>query len=98
MPGLKLTFTNELWYWRGPSPFHFVSIPKGSSEQIKEVASRISYGWGVIPAKITIGKTTWTTSLIPKDGLYLVPIKNAIRFGEDLILGDAIKLKVEIGA
>ncbi|HLO98446.1 MAG TPA: DUF1905 domain-containing protein, partial [Fimbriimonas sp.] len=61
--------------WRGPAPFVFVPVPTDISVDIKEMSSKLTYGWGVIPATVTIGSTTYTTSLFPKNGAYLVPIK-----------------------
>ncbi|MEY4647702.1 MAG: hypothetical protein RL009_118 [Actinomycetota bacterium] len=55
-----------------------------------------SYGWGVIPAKVTIGKTTYTTSLFPKDGGYLVPLKDAVRKPEALTVDDTIRIRLEL--
>jgi hypothetical protein len=46
----------------------------------------------------TIGKTTFTTSLFPKDGIYLLPIKNAVRLPEELKLEQKIKVKLVVGA
>ena len=65
--------------WRGPAPFYFIEVPSAQSAQIKSIASAISYGWGVLYTHATIGGTTWKTALMPKDGLYLLPVKNAIR-------------------
>jgi hypothetical protein len=93
---MKITFSGEMWFWRGPSPFHFISVPEPQSAKIREIATHVSYGWGVIPAEVTIGETSWSTSLIPKDGLYLVPLKNAIRFGEKIELGDVVLAAIDI--
>jgi hypothetical protein len=57
----------------------------------------LTYGWGVIPARITIGKTEYTTSLFPKDGSYLVPIKNAVRLPEKLELGQTVEIAMSLG-
>ena len=48
----------------------------------------LTYGWGVIPARVVVGDTEWTTSLFPKDGRYLVPLKDRIRKAEGIELGD----------
>ena len=93
---LELGFDGEIWYWRGPSPFHYVTVPEHESAEIRAVASMVSYGWGVIPVTARIGKTRWTTSLFPKDGAYLVPIKVVIRKAERLGLGDSVKIRLTI--
>lgn len=89
---LELRCAGEIWWWRGPAPFHFVSVPPAQVEEIRAVASSVSYGWGMIPADVRIGGTRFTTSLWPKDGGYVVPIKDAVRAAEDLELGDDVEL------
>lgn len=56
----------------------------------------VTYGWGVIPVVATIGETVWTTSLFPRDGNYVVPIKSAIRAAEELELGDTVSVTLAI--
>lgn len=94
MLSVMLKFSGEVWYWRGPSPFHFVTVPERESSEIREVSKMLTYGWGVIPVNAQVGKTEWTTSLFPKDGLYLVPLKNRVRLGEDIHLGDLIEVRL----
>jgi hypothetical protein len=93
---MNIKFKGEIWYWRGPAPFFFVIIPENESSQIKDVSKLVTYGWGVIPVKVTIGKTEFKTSLFPKDGKYLVPIKASVRKAEDLELGDEVDIQLEI--
>ena len=93
---MKITFSNEVWYWRGPSPFHFLSVPEPESWKIKEVSSLITYGWGVIPVEARIGKTEWSTSLIPKNGVYLVPLKDTVRTSEGLEIGDSVEIRLTL--
>lgn len=59
---MELEFTGELFYWRGPGPLYFVSVP--SADVLKEISRSVSYGWGAIPAIIRIGDTEWPTSLL----------------------------------
>ena len=92
---MEIKIRGELIYWRGPAPFHFVPISNAQSAKIKALAPRLTYGWGVIPVTCTIGGTTFTTSLFPKDGGYLVPIKNAVRTAERIDLGDPVTLLLE---
>ena len=93
---MRLDFDGELWFWKGPSPFHFVTVPENESAEIHAVAALVTYGWGVIPVLAEIGETSWTTSLFPKDGGYVVPIKAAVRKGECLELGDAVHVSLSI--
>ena len=93
---MELEFEGEIWSWRGPSPFHFVTVPAAQGSDIAAVARRVTYGWGVIPVKASIGRTRWKTSLFPKDGLYLVPLKAAVRKAERLELGDTVTVRLTI--
>jgi len=93
---MKLNFSGELIEWRGPSPFYFVAVPEDLGAEIKAAAKVVSYGWGVIPVAVRIGQTDFTTSLIPRQGTYLVPIKNAVRFGETLLLGDLVAIELVV--
>ena len=87
---MEWQFEGEIFYWRGPAPFYFVPVAEEPSEDLREVSGELSYGWGVIPVCATIGETTWTTSLFPKDGGYLLPVKAMVRRAEDLDDGDAV--------
>jgi hypothetical protein len=86
----------EIWYWRGPSPYHYVTVPPEQSDDIHAVARDVTYGWGMIPVVARIGGTTWETSLFPKDGLYVVPIKDKVRAAEGLEVGDVVTVGLEI--
>ncbi len=95
---LELSFEGELWYWRGPSPFHFVTAPRSATAAIRALAPLVSYGWGMIPVEVTIGSTTWRTAMFPKDGAYVVPIRDAIRRVERLAAGDTVSMELSIGS
>jgi hypothetical protein len=94
---VRLSFAGEVWFWRGPSPFHFVTVPDGESTELRAVSNLVTYGWGVIPVTARIGDTTWTTSLFPKNDAYLVPLKAAVRKAEDIELGDLVEVVLEVG-
>jgi hypothetical protein len=93
---VQLTFDGEIFYWRGPSPFHFVAVPETESVEIHAVSAMVTYGWGVIPVTVEIGDTRWATSLFPKDGGYAVPIKAEVRKKESLELGDSVRVAMTI--
>jgi hypothetical protein len=95
---MDFIFTAEMIEWRGPAPFYYLPIPKDICEEIEASAKLLSYGWGVIPVTATIGKTTYTTSLFPKDGIYLLPVKNAVRLPEELKMEQKIKVKLVLGS
>jgi len=91
-------FSGEVWYWRGPAPFYFVTVPDDVSVELQAASSFVSYGWGMIPVSVEIGESTWTTSLWPKGHLYVVPLKAAIRRAEDIEDGDVIDVRLEVGS
>ena len=93
---MDLAFTGEIWFWRGPSPFHFVTVPDEESAALEATSSMVSYGWGMIPVAAQIGTTRWTTALFPKDGLYVVPLKVAVRKAESLELGDVVAVRLTV--
>lgn len=84
--------------WRGPSPFYFVPIPESQSKKIKALAAQLTYGWGVIPVAVKIGKTEFSTALIPRDGVYYLPIKNQVRFAEVLEVGSEVSATINLGS
>lgn len=90
---MEWELTGEVVYWRGPSPYHFVVVPDEQSADLREAARTVSYGWGMIPVRAVIGSTGWTTSLFPKDGRYLVPLKDAVRRAEGLDEGDTVTVR-----
>jgi hypothetical protein len=87
---VDLTFSAEVVEWRGPAPFVFAVVPPDAAEDIAALAPMLTYGWGVIPATVTVGMVRWTTSLSPKDGGYLVPLRAAERRRADIEVGDHI--------
>ncbi|MDR6692059.1 hypothetical protein J2X55_002997 [Microbacterium sp. 1154] len=95
---MRLRFTGTIWYWRGPAPFHFVTVPAAEAAMVAEVAAVVTYGWGMIPASVTIGRTTVTTSLWPKDGGYVVPVKKALQDAEALGVDDEVEVTLDIDA
>ena len=95
---MDLEFSGEIIHWRGPAPFHFVTVPDEESGAIEAVSSLVTYGWGAIPVKARIGRTDFTTSLFPKGELYLVPVKDAVRRAENLMLGDRVTVHLHLNA
>ena len=93
---MDLEFAGEIWFWKGPSPYHFVSVPEDECGELEEASALVSYGWGMIPASVRIGDTAWTTSLWPKDGGYVVPLKDAVRRAEQLDVGDHVTLRLRV--
>jgi hypothetical protein len=94
--GLSMEFSGEVWHWRGPAPYHFVSVPDEECGALEAAAPVVSYGWGMIPASVQVGRTRWTTSLWPKDGGYVVPLKDRVRRAEAIEVGDTVTLRLVV--
>jgi len=93
---MDLEFSGDVWWWRGPAPYHFVTVPEDESVEIEAVSGMVSYGWGMIPAEVGIGETRWTTALWPKDGGYVVPLKDWVRKAEGIDLEDTVTVRLRI--
>jgi len=93
---VDVTFSGEIWFWRGPAPWYYVTVPEDESGELEATARAVSYGWGMIPVTARIGTTQWTTSLFPKDGGYVVPLKADVRRAEKLDVGDEVTLRLTV--
>lgn len=93
---MDMEFTGEVWHWRGPSPFYFVTVPDEECRDLRDLSGEVSYGWGMVPVRARVGATEWTTSLFPKDGTYVVPIKTAVRRAEGVEVGDLVTLGLTV--
>ena len=91
-----LEFTGARWYWKGPAPWFFVTVPPEQCHDLRAIAQLVTYVWGVIPVHVQLGKSEWRTSLFPKNGQYLVPIKASVRKAERLAEGGAVALRLEV--
>jgi hypothetical protein len=93
---MNIEFSGKIWFWRGPAPWYFVTVPAQQSHALRAISGFVTYGWGVIPVSARIGKTVFTTSLFPKDGCYIVPIKASVRKAENLEEGDQVTVQLEV--
>ena len=88
----------KVWLYPTMAGWHFVTIPKDISEDIKQQFGDLKRGWGSLPVKATIGKTEWNTSIFPDKKLkgYLLPIKAEVRKKENISVDHKITLRLEI--
>jgi hypothetical protein len=93
---MNIEFNGKIWFWKGPSPFYFVTVPADQSSDLKTVSGFVTYGWGMIPVTARIGQTEWKTSLFPKDGCYIVPIKDSVRKAEHLEEDEEVTIRLEV--
>ena len=93
---MTFTIKEEVWKWPGFAGWHFVTLPKKVSAEIKKVGK--SYGAGFVKVEVTLGESTWTTALFPhKDSeSYLVSIKKKVREKEGIWEGDTVVVRVRL--
>ena len=89
-------FEGVVLEWRGPAPFYFVAIPQEESADIKDAAKGIEY-WGQVPVTARIGDTRFSTALFPKDGRYLLPLKNAVRQATRIAVDQIVAVELSVG-
>lgn len=93
---MELEFVGEVVEWRGPAPYFFVPLPEDEAAMIDEVKAEVAY-WGVIPVHARIGETTFTTSMFPREDTYFLPLKDAVRQAEGIVLGDEVPVVLSPG-
>lgn len=91
-------FSGEIWYWKGPAPWYFITVPEQECADLQATSAFLSYGWGMIPVTVRIGETEWKTSLFPKDGSYVVPLKARVRTAEGLQEGDTVTVGLAVSS
>lgn len=93
---MEWSFSGETIEWRGPAPFVFLPTPPEVSAELAEAARHASYGWGCLPVTGQIGDTEFSTSLIPRDGVYLVPIKVAVQRAESVTVDQTVAVRLRL--
>ncbi|MFC0111064.1 DUF1905 domain-containing protein [Kibdelosporangium aridum] len=96
---MVITFDAEVWEWdaRRTDSWTFVSLPEDVSEDIKELSAGPRRGFGSVRVRVTVGGTSWATSIFPsKDGVFVLPVKRAVRKAEELDVGDVATVTVEL--
>jgi hypothetical protein len=96
---LTLEFTAPLWRWEARREFWtFVSLPGDVTEEIRDLAGDLPRGFGAVRAHARIGTRQWWTSVFPQsaDGAYVLPVKRSVRLANDLDLGDAVRVWLQL--
>ena len=93
---MQFAFDATIIHWRGPAPFYYAPVPAGAAEEIRRASKLVSYGWGVIPVEAVIAGVKFTTSLFPKDGTYLVPLKDVVRKATGITVDDTIHIELTL--
>jgi Domain of unknown function (DUF1905) len=93
---VEYAFTTRVIEWRGPSPYYYAPVPEDESADIHQIAALATYGWGVIPVVARIGEAVFETSLFPREGRYLLPLKDAVRRPQQLAVGDEVWVEMDV--
>ena len=93
---MELEVTGPVFTWRGPAPYYFVRVEDPQAAEIEAASRMVSYGCGMIPATLTLGKTEWYTALWPKDDLYVIPLKAWVRKAEGIDEDDVVTVRIRI--
>ena len=91
------TFSARLWLWdaRKSDAWTFVTLPTELSDELR-ARTRPRKGFGSVPVEVTVGDSTWRTSIFPDkaSGSFLLPVKAAIRKAEALSVGDTLEISL----
>ena len=94
---VELEFDAVVIEWRGPAPFFYARLPVEAAAEITRVRKLVTYGWGVIPAEVVINGASFATSLFPKDGGYLLPLRASVRKAIGVTVGDVVSVSMQVG-
>jgi hypothetical protein len=92
----EFEFEGPIVEWRGPAPFFFVRLADELSADLKIAAAGLEY-WGQVAVIVEIGGVEFTTALFPKDGVYLLPLKAAVRKAAGIQLGGSVAGRLSVG-
>jgi hypothetical protein len=92
------SFTSALWEYPGPASWFFLSLPEALADEVAEVAEARAAAFGSVRVEVSVGSTTWRTSLFPDRslGTYLLPVKKSVRRAEGLEAGDDVDVHLRL--
>jgi Domain of unknown function (DUF1905) len=94
----RWTFSAEVWEHDGPAAWFFISLPEADADDIDEMFGHSAAGFGSLRVEVSIGATTWRTSIFPdtKRGTYVLPVKKAVRIAEGLTAGTVAEVELVV--
>lgn len=94
---MNFEFSGTLWFWKGPAPWYFITVPTDESAELKAASKFVTYGWGMIPVQAQVGNTIWSTALFFKETHYVLPVRANVRKAEGISEGEEITVKMTVG-
>ena len=94
---MEWTFDAEVWLWKSDAAWHFLTLPEDVADEIEDMPMNRG-GFGSVRVEVTIGSSTWGTSIFPsKDvGSFILPLKKPVRVAEGLEGGDTCTVHLAI--
>ena len=91
-------FDAEVWEWDAKGGWFFVSLPEDTADDIDDRFGGSAAGFGSLPVEVSIGDTTWTTSIFPstREKTFVLPLKKAVRTAEGLELGSVARVALTV--
>lgn len=90
-------FTAELWEHDGDAAWCFVTLPLDVAEEVRLVSGP-PRGFGSVRVEVTVGSTTWRTSVFPdkRSGSFFLPVKKDVRRAESLEVGESVAVRLAV--
>ncbi|GMA31926.1 DUF1905 domain-containing protein [Litorihabitans aurantiacus] len=90
-------FDAELWTMN-EGRWHMLTVPEAASDEIDQRTAGLQGGFGSVKVEVTIGTSTWTTSVFPsrEHGAYILPVKKAVRTAQGCAAGDTVDVTLRI--
>ena len=90
--------TSKVFVYSGAGGWRFIGLPLKEGREIKEKYGKLQRGWNSLPVTVTIGKTTWDTSIFAdkKSGSYLLPLKAQVRKKEEIDDEDEVSFTLKL--
>jgi len=87
-------FTADLWRYTGEAAWYFVTLPHDVADDIDEITGEARRGFGSVRVEVTVGSTTWRTSVFPdtKSESFVLPVKKAVRSAEGVDDGSSVSV------
>ncbi len=91
-------FDAPLWLWeaRKVDAWTFVSLPTTLADEVLDRVGDTARGFGSVRVEVTVGATTWRTSIFPSTDTYVLPVKKAVRRAEQLEVGDTVHVRLTL--
>ena len=82
----------------GEAAWYFITLPFDVADDIAERSGESRRGFGSVRVSVTVGATTWATSVFPSNEAesYVLPVKKAVRTTEGLEDGEPVSVVLEL--